>query len=86
MHDPGDDLQHMIARGMAQTVIHRLEVIEIDMHHREPLSGSDQPLQHRVQRAAVFQPRQRIGKGLFLCSYPRLLQAQVQATGGLHRG
>ena len=84
-HDPGRGLQHVIPRRMAQAIVHRLEVIQIDLHHGKPLVPRDKPRQHVIHRAPVFQTGQRIGKRLLLRRDLCDLKLLVQRTRCRHR-
>ena len=70
---------------MAQAIVHRLEVIQIDLHHGEPLVPRDKPGQHVIHRAPVFQASQRIGKRLLLRRDLCDLKLLVQRTRRRHR-
>ena len=59
----GDDLQQLVARGMTEGVVDRLELIEVevvDRHHLIVLEAAQRLLQPLVQQHAVGQIRQRI--------------------------
>jgi len=57
---PGDADQVRIADGVAQRVVDRLEVVEVDEQQRKGPAGTDQAVERRTQFDAVRQTRQRI--------------------------
>ncbi len=74
----GDALQRQVAGGMAGKIVERLEVVEIDIEHRQRQQprGGDMVGQQPVEGGAVQEPGQRIvvrGIGEFLrrASCPR---------------
>ena len=76
----------MVARRVTQRVVHRLEVIEVDLHHRDRLPAADLPREDVVERPPVLEPRQRVGEGLFLGGGPRGLKTPVELARGGHGG
>jgi len=60
LETPGDADQVRIADGVAQRVVDRLEVVEVDEQQRKGPAGTDQAVERRAQLDAVRQTRQRI--------------------------
>ena len=78
--------EHRIPRRMAQRVIDRFEIIEIEMHERKGRSAAEHPREDLIHRPPIAKPGQRIGKGLFFGGNLRPLQALIELLGLLkHR-
>ncbi|MDQ6880453.1 MAG: hypothetical protein M3082_22650 [Candidatus Dormibacteraeota bacterium] len=58
-HDPGPQLEHQVPMLVADLVVHRLEMIEIDEEHRE---GRGSPLRPRERRRQPPPELARVGK------------------------
>ena len=60
-----DAPEHVVAGRVAVVIVERLEVIHVDEQHRQRAAAARRTLrllrEHRVERAAVVEARQRIG-------------------------
>jgi hypothetical protein len=88
-HAVADRHQQLVAGGVAQRVVHRLEVVQVDQHHRHRLAAGQRLLQPFAEQSAVAQAGDRVVEGvvaepglLGVQSGEGLLEAVVAQHGG----
>ncbi|KAG1222814.1 hypothetical protein G6F68_020533 [Rhizopus microsporus] len=60
-HQLGHAANYLIARRVAVGVVHALEVVDVQRHHRERRTRGLQVLDRILRAAPVAQARQRVG-------------------------
>ena len=86
----GEDLQHLVADRVAEAVVDRLEMIEIDQQHGDRAVARDLLLQQRLgvlqERAAIEQAGERVDhRGGLVAQFGALLRHREQDEGGRDR-
>ena len=80
---PGELLEHAIARVVPERVVHALEVVEVADQQRERPAGRDAPVHARTEAAPVAQARERVVLGEV--GHARELAGRLDGRRGLVR-
>ena len=90
LRGPGEDLQHLVADRVAEAVVDRLEMVEVDQQHADRTVARDLLLQQGLgvlqEGAAVEQAGERIDhRGGLVPQLGALLRHREQDEGGRDR-